>query len=171
MVAIRHMGIYVNDICKLEKFYTTVFQMIPVCCMKPEPRTIADELLGVRDVEILTTKLVTPYGKKQGQGDMLELVKVKSGGVWNVPTLPQNHPISMIGMGHVAFGVDDVYTTVGEIGKMGGIQKTNIMSASNKSLVCFCRDPEGNWIEVIQQYKKEEVETCRTKCCDIEGKY
>ncbi len=78
MTAIRHIGFYVNDIQKLEAFYTSVFQMIPVCSMEPDSSVLFDELLGIRNARILTTKLVTPYGKKNGQGDMLELVKILS---------------------------------------------------------------------------------------------
>lgn len=150
MIAIRHTGIYVNDICKLEDFYTGVFQMVPICSMEPDQGKIFDELLGACSVEILTTKLVTPYGKKNGQGDMLELVKIRSGRL-ELPVLPKDHPISMVGMGHIAFGVDDMYETVNEIRKREGTQKTEIVSMGNKNLCCFCRDPEGNWIELIQR--------------------
>ncbi len=153
MIAIRHTGIYVNDICKLENFYTEVFQMIPICSMEPDKGKIFDELLGVCDVEILTTKLVTPYGKKNGQGDMLELVKIQSGQLV-LPALPPNYPIAMVGMGHIAFGVDDMQETVNEIRKRGGTQNTKIVSMHNKNLCCFCRDSEGNWIELIQRYRE-----------------
>lgn len=154
MIAIRHTGIYVNDICKMENFYTSVFQMIPICSMEPDRGKLLNELLGIDDVEILTTKLVTPYGKKNGQGDMLELVKVQTA-MRDLPVLPAGHPISMIGMGHIAFGVDDIQETVGKIRKESGEQKTEIVSMRNRNLCCFCRDPEGNWIELIQ--RKEDT--------------
>lgn len=155
MIAIRHAGIYVNDILKLENFYRTVFQMIPICSMESAKGELFDELLGIHDVEILTTKLITPYGGKNGQGDMLELVKVRQGKD-DLPALPENYPISMTGMGHVAFGVDDIYEIIAKIKEGNGLQRTKVTAMQNKNLCCFCRDPEGNWIELIQRYEGKE---------------
>lgn len=168
MIAIRHTGIYVNDICRLEKFYSAVFEMIPICSMEPARGRLFDELLGICDVEILTTKLVTPYGKKNGQGDMLELVKIQQG-ERGEPFFPEDYPIFLTGVGHIAFGVDNIYETVRNIKKRNGRQKTEVVSMQNKNLCCFCRDPEGNWIELIQKYKEEDVDRLEGKTALITG--
>lgn len=168
MIAIRHTGIYVNDICRLEEFYSAVFEMIPICSMEPARGRLFDELLGIRDVEILTTKLVTPYGKTNGQGDMLELVKIQQGEK-DVPFLPEDYPIFLTGVGHIAFGVDNIYETVRDIKKRNGRQKTKVVSMQNKNLCCFCRDPEGNWIELIQRYEEEDVDKLEGKTALITG--
>ena len=59
MIAIRHTGIYVDDIVKLEKFYMSVFGMIPVCSGEPDQSSLFDELLCHEGVRIITTKLIT----------------------------------------------------------------------------------------------------------------
>lgn len=150
MITMRHSGLYVRDIECLEEFYTTVFNMIPICSAQPDSGELFDELLGIPKVRIVTTKLVTVYGKKNGQGDMLELIKVLTASP-ALPKLPSQHPISMIGMGHVAFGVDDIARTVECIRELQGTQETNIYKRGNGNLCCFCRDPENNWLELIQR--------------------
>ena len=154
MIAMRHTGIYVNDILQLETFYKTVFDMVTICSNAPDKNSLLDELLGVVCAEIVTTKLITPYGKQHGQGDMLELVKVTSK-LDKIPQLPLDYPIFMIGMGHLAFGIDDIYKTVEAIKGEKGVQKTKIHRMNNNNLCCFCRDPEGNWIELIQRCGEE----------------
>lgn len=150
MIAMRHTGIYVRDIQVLEEFYTFVFHMLPICSMQPDQSGIFDELLGILDVEIMTTKLITPYGKMAGQGDMLELVKVVTNAL-PLPELSDQYPIFATGMGHIAFGVDNIWDTVKQIRDMRGVQQTKIYEMKNKNLCCFCRDPEGNWLELIQR--------------------
>ncbi len=148
MIAIRHTGIYVADIVLLENFYRTVFEMIPICSMERDSGRLFDELLGMK-VELMTSKLVTPYGKKQGQGDMIELVKVLTD--TGVSDFPKDHPIYTIGNAHIAFGVDDIKAVVRAIIDNGGQQKTDIQIMKNGNSCCFCTDPEGNWIELIQR--------------------
>lgn len=150
MIMIRHSGLYVREIERLESFYKVVFNMIPICSCQPDKGELLDELLGIPNAKIVTTKLVTDYGKQNGQGDMLELVKVLNTGVV-IPELPIGHPISMIGMGHVAFGVDDMKETVARINRENGSQETQIYVMRNGNLCCFCRDPEGNWLELIKR--------------------
>ena len=152
MIAIRHTGIYVNDIITLEKFYTKVFNMTAICSMLPNKNNIFDELLGIKNVKIVTTKLITPCGKEKGQGDMLELVKVLSSS--NFQNLPKNYSIATQGIAHVAFSVEDINYTVEMIKNMGGIQITSIATMENGNNLCFCRDPEHNWIELIQKNSK-----------------
>lgn len=98
MIAMRHVGLYVEDIERLEEFYKAVFRMIPICSSQPDEDALFDELLGIRSAHILTTKLVTEYGKRNGQGDMLELVKLLDG-YQEMPKMPANHPIFIIGGG------------------------------------------------------------------------
>lgn len=150
MIAMRHTGIYVRDILRLEVFYKTVFDMITICSNALDQNSLLDELLGAHGAEIVTTKLITPYGKQNGQGDMLELVKVTSQ-LNKIPQLPLEYPVFMTGMGHLAFGIDDIYKTVEMIKREQGVQKTKIHRMDNNNLCCFCRDPEGNWIELIQR--------------------
>ena len=150
MISIRHTGIYVKDIEKIEGFYTAVFHMTAICSKQPDSGLLFDELIGEKNVVIETSKLITPYGKDQGQGDMLELVKVDT----DLLDVDKNHmgfPIYLPGTAHLAFGVEDIEETVEKIKSMNGTLSTSIRVMQNGNKCCFCRDPEGNWIELIQR--------------------
>ncbi len=151
MELIRHVGIYVNDIRGLEVFYSSVFHMKAICSMQPDSSPLFDELLDIKNAEIMTTKLITPYGNKNGRGDMLELVKVISdikGGDY----YPQLRKIYLTGMWHIAFETDDIFQTADQIRQMDGRKETDIVEMKNGNFCCFCTDPEGNWIELIQRH-------------------
>ena len=154
MIEIRHTGIYVNDIAGLEEFYKSIFDMKVICSMEPDSGRLFDELLETENAAVMTTKLITECGKIRGSGDMIELVKVTGEGV-NPLSLPDNRPIIMTGMAHVAMGVADIKSTVSKILTEGGKQKTSVITMKNGNMCCFCTDPEGNWIELIQ--RKEDV--------------
>ena len=148
MIAIRHTGIYVDDIDLMEDFYVYVFDMLPICSKEKDRGELFEELLDC-DAEIMTSKLVTPYGKKNGQGDMLELVKVIKD--INPTNYIGEHPIYLIGTAHIAFGVDDIQECLDRIICKNGIIRTKNTLMKNGNRCCFCTDPEGNWIELIQR--------------------
>ncbi len=150
---IRHTGIYVDDIETMEKFYIHVFDMHIICSQEPDEGELFDELLGTQSAKILTSKLVTPYGKKQGQGDMIELVKVVSE-MDSLPRLSKDRKISVPGMMHIALGIYDMDDTLSRIITSGGEQKTKVTIMKNGNKCCFCVDPEGNWLELIQRGNK-----------------
>lgn len=97
---------------------------------------------------IIVSKLVTDFGKKNGTGDMIELIKLLSDKDENVVL---NHPIYIIGTAHVAFGVSEIDDTVNAIISNGGSKETEIGIINKTNKLCFCRDPEGNWLELIQK--------------------
>jgi len=62
-----------------------------------------------------------------------------------------------VGFKHLAFEVDDLDRTVGEL-KADGVQPEAIMdlSAMAEGLrICFFNDPEGNRIEIMEGYQDE----------------
>jgi len=79
---------------------------------------------------------------------MLELIKVLS---FSAPQLPANRTISMAGMGHIAFGVDNIDATCKKIALYGGKIATQIHTMENGNTCAFAQDPEHNWIELIQR--------------------
>lgn len=145
---LRHTGIYVSDLGAMEAFYTEVFQMKAVCSARPEENPMLDELFGRENARIRTSKLITPYGVTQGTGDMIELVETVN---FRSGSLDGDRQISLAGMNHIAFGVDDIRQTAGEILKHGGTMETEITRMENGSCCAFARDIEGNWLELIQR--------------------
>ncbi len=150
MNAIRHIGIYVNNIELMELFYTKVFDMHVICSCEKDNSSLFDELLGEKNSTILTSKLITPYGKQAGQGDMIELVRVTNEGFYTNDNVIEKN-IYDIGNSHIAMGVSDIVMTVDRIVEFGGKKYTSIYKMKNGNDCCFCNDPEGNWIELIQR--------------------
>lgn len=149
MINIKHIGIYVNDLEKMGLFYQNVFSMHIVCEKEKDANELLDELI-MPGVQIYTTKLITDYGKVQGTGDMIELVKV----INKVPDLMVKVPkIDRVGTAHIAMGVDDIENVCNRFLNYGGNLKTSVITMKNGNKCCFGIDPEKNWVELIQRGK------------------
>lgn len=144
MIELRHVGVYVSELEKMETFYKNVFQMTVIQSKVFTENPLLDELLGNR--QAIISKLITPYGRISGTGDMVELVEVCG----EQPKKSITGEVYIPGTAHIAFGVDDIPVIVNRIMENGGCMKTSIVGlGSNKC--CFCVDPEGNWLELIQR--------------------
>lgn len=152
MIHIRHMGVYVDDIEGMERFYSSVFDMIPVCSRELDSSSLLDDLYRSKNVLIETSKLITPYGQMSHQGDMVELVHVIEPD-FMVKELEKRilNPIYRSGESHLAFGVDDMESIIERAEKVGGRKQTLIHKMKNGNLCAFITDPENNWIELIQR--------------------
>lgn len=146
MNSLRHVGIYVQDIEKLEKFYVEAFRMTVICSKAADANELLDELLERQGSKIFTTKLITEYGKRIGTGDMVELIKVQG-----CTQEAFQHSVYQIGTAHLAFGVTNMEETLRRIQNLNGVQKTRVRQMENGNKLCFCTDPEGNWIELIER--------------------
>lgn len=146
MIYTKHIGIYVNDIEKEKDFYKNVFQMEVLCDAICDQNEMLGELFHNNNGKALITKLITPFGKKTGIGEMVELVKF----VDSENTKGHLHEIYELGVSHICFGVDDINKIIENIKENGGIQKTKIYKLGEKCC-SFCTDPEGNWLELISQ--------------------
>lgn len=144
MIHIRHIGVYVKDIEAEARFYKKCFSMIPICENYHDEGILFDQLLTYRGGKVIITKLVTTYGKEKGQGDMIELISVLG-----KETKEHERDICDIGMSHVAFGVEDIIKTRQMILELGGTSVTEIIQIGERKC-SFCKDPEGNGIELIQ---------------------
>lgn len=146
MTNIKHTGIYVRDIEKESEFYKNCFSMNVICEKYRDEGPLFDDLLGYSGAKVMITKLITEMGKKTGMGDMIELIQVLT----DDGALEQfDRGICDIGMSHVAIGVSDIEQTIYKILNNGGNMITKIHNIGNKKC-CFCKDPEGNGIELIQ---------------------
>lgn len=146
MIQLRHTGIYVRDIKKEKDFYKQVFDMCEICDEVEQLDTLIEELLSVRE-PVKITKLITEQGKVNGAGDMVELVQYI-----NSPERDTlNCPIYKPGVMHLGFGIDDMDKVLSRVKALGGEQKTSVHVMGNGNKCCFCRDPEGVWIELIER--------------------
>jgi len=149
MIELRHAGIYVKDLERMEAFYADVLKMKPIFQGTVQADELIDDLLGVKDAGVKITKLITEFGQAKKTGDMLELVQV-SDPAETEGALPKDRPVYGIGMNHIAFGVNDLEETVRLAEERGGKLRTAIHLMDNGRKCAFLTDPEGNWIELIQ---------------------
>ena len=148
MINIRHTGIYVDNITETAAFYKNVFVMIAVCENQEDSNTLLDKLFGVVGAKILTTKLITEYGRNNGTGDMIELVKIVNG-----PEIKNAHfRLFDYGASHIAIGVNNLDSVAKKIITNGGSMQTKIVTHSNGNKFAFAKDNEGNWIELIETH-------------------
>lgn len=141
MRQIRHTGIYVNDIELMKDFYCSVFNM-HVETHDVEQGPYIETVLGIDGVKVEIYKLSTT------DGGMIELLK----------------PIDMCydcipGKKLVDKGVMHIAFTVNELESLFGLlTEKNIffispphLSKNGNVKVCFCQDPEGNYLELVEE--------------------
>lgn len=145
MIQLRHAGIYVNNLYRETEFYKKVFHMIPIVEYQEQKDELISDLLDEQDGSVKFSKLVTEQGKANGYGDMIELLQSMKN------TNKVNYLSSIFDNVHLAFGITDTEKTVNDIINMDGEQKTSIHEMSNGNKCCFCTDPEGNWLELIER--------------------
>lgn len=144
MIDLRHVGIYVTDLTRMETFYQNVFSMKYIIRQADCSDVVVDSAIGEGE-HIYVTKLISPYGQASGHGDMIELLYHEKNS-----TAPQESRLNATGVMHISFGVDDIHETVEKIIQYGGKQQTQIVQM-NQNKCCFCTDPENNWLELIQR--------------------
>lgn len=147
MINIRHCGIYVKDIAKMELFYENVFHMLYICKQEVCCGKEFDILVGAKDAKMLISKLITEEGKVMGRGNMIELLQVI------VPKQKNESVIKKLtnqGTMHIAIEClfkDTISLVETYEGKV--IINPVVMESGNK--MCFITDPEGNYIELIER--------------------
>jgi len=147
MVGIRHCGIYVHNIDELTKFYKNVFNMSPIVEKLCDSGKCIDALIGVPGARIWITKLITEKGKMIGDGDMIELVQI------DYPRERVSDSIRRIsdtGSVHIAFECN-IQETIRRIEENSGRVIVSPMIRDNGNILCFCEDPEGNFLELIER--------------------
>jgi len=154
MIQMRHAGVYVRDLLRMQTFYREVFHMHVICDREELKNELRGALTGTPDARILMTKLITPQGKVSGYGDMVELLEVCS------PVERQSSddagrrmpPVASItapGTMHLCFSVDDLPETMSALETCGGRILIPATALDNGRTCAFAADPEGNILEVI----------------------
>lgn len=144
MSQIRHAGIYVHDLEKMKSFYCHNFDM---------QVQIHDFETGNYINTILNTShlVIELYKLKSSAGMILELLHIENA---EKPDIDYN--IYNTGCMHLAFTVPDVEQFY-ECFKKQGVNFLSVPCISNnkKAKVCFCQDPEGNFLELVEELQEE----------------
>ena len=102
-----------------------------------------DKILGLKNVKVETIKLAAD------DGGLIELLFFESH-----LCKPKDKSICDSGFTHVSFTVEDVYYKYERLTKKGVVFKCEpLISPDKKAIVAFCHDPEGNFIELVQEIK------------------
>lgn len=144
MLRIRHTGIYVNNMDLMKRFYCNVLGM-NVVSEGDEGGFYIETLLGIPGLTVNVCKLSFP------DGTMIELVKADRG---SEPYMYADNVVQS-GCIHIALTVEDVWSLYSKLIKKGiRFISDPLLSPDGKVNVCFCRDPEGNYLELVQELKK-----------------
>lgn len=144
MQGIRHTGIYVKNLEGMISFYREVFDLNIVVRQK-ECGAFTDMIFDEKDVEIEVCKL--EFLNKT----MIELIQYPRQN--DVPDW--NEKIYQCGKMHIAITVDSadgMYDILMEKGCRLLSKPCN--SPDGKAKVFFARDPEGNYLELVEKLKE-----------------
>lgn len=150
MLSIGHYGIYVEDIDRMTDFYVDVFGMSIICRKQIDSGSWIEDLCGKEGSNIVVTKLITDKGKREGSGDMIELIKV-------IPSIPPTFSnidirrIADIGVSHFGIVCDNIVDISNKIIQNGGEVIISPFKRENGNWLSFGKDLEGNFLELIER--------------------
>lgn len=140
MIEFRHTGIYVRDLPKLKTFYKKIFGLEDVV-HQIEKGSFTDNLLAGKNLIIEVCKM------KFDSGVILELIELHG-----EKDRFEDSPVYRTGKVHIAVTVSSVDDMTKKVKINGGsIVNTPEVSPDGKAKVCFVRDPEGNYIELVEE--------------------
>lgn len=140
MKCIRHLGIVVSNMKEALFFY---HNLLGLRVQKNEwvKGPYIDKLLGIRDVEVRTIKL------SAGTGSVIELL------YYRFPSSrgKKVKRLNEIGLSHFAILVKDIDKEYIYLKNKGVIFNSQpLISPHGYAKVAFCRDPDGNFIELVE---------------------
>jgi len=137
----RHIGIVVNDLDVSLHFYRDLLGL-KVLKQMEEGGKFIDKVLGLQDIRVTTVKMGF------GQSTLIELLYYH-----RLPRKDENSikGICVNGLTHIAFTVKNLEETYGRLKKHGvGFVSDPEISPDRYAKVTFCKDPEGNFIELVE---------------------
>lgn len=144
MKVIRHTGIVVKDLKKMMHFYRDLLGF-KVIKKKNESSRYVDTILMLKKVKVTTVKIAAD------DGSFIELLYFHS----HPRAISFDRKLCDTGISHIAFTAADVEKEYRKLRK-NGIQFNSVpqISPDRYAKVVFFRDPEGNFIELVEVLKK-----------------
>ena len=141
MKAIRHFGIVVSDIEKSLHFYRDLLGLKIKIDMLEEGKFI-DSISGLTNVKVRTVKM------SADDGNLIELLRYES----HKRKPRKNNELPNIGASHPAFTVENLDYEYERL-KENGVEFNcpPQISRDGKAKVAFCKDPEGNFVELVEE--------------------
>ena len=143
MRLLRHTGIFVENLEKMKDFYSAAFNMTEAVHDIETGDYIANLYgMGGSRIQAELYKLVT------NDGCMIELLKMNP----EVDEDVHSDQVFYRGCAHIAFTVNDVDGLYDRLSKEGlEFNSSPLLSRDGKHKVCFCKDPEGNFLELVEE--------------------
>lgn len=141
-VTLRHFGIVVADLDRALDFYGGLLELKVIRRMD-EHGPFVDGILGHQAVRVTTVKM----GGNSGE-TLLELLKFHTP---EVAGQSNGRGLFSIGPTHLALTVGDIETLCERL-RAAGVRFISVprLSADGLAKVCFCFDPEGTPLELVQ---------------------
>ncbi len=135
----RHVGIYVNDLEQMSRFYKACFRFEELS-KATEGGDYLETLLGEQGIEIDNVKMTDKRGM------ILELIKTRQ----KYDDI-HSERVSNIGCMHIAFTVTNLEQIRDDLLHNGGKPISEcLVSPDGYAKVFFCKDPEGNYLELVE---------------------
>jgi len=142
---IRHVGLVVRDIARCLKFYRDALGL-QIRSMQEESGSFLDTVLEGQGIMVKTVKMAAASGET-----FLELLHFKSP-LGTEADIDLSKPYNCFGFTHLAFTVDEVSLVCSAVAGAGGqCLSSPQLSADGTVCVAFCRDLEGNLLELVQK--------------------
>tara|TARA_R110002167_G_scaffold66194_1_gene187501 strand:- start:203 stop:637 length:435 start_codon:yes stop_codon:yes gene_type:complete len=140
---IRHIGVVITDIEQSLQFYKDVLGF-KILKKADESGTCIDNFLNIQNTNVTTVKMIDP------NNNILELLYFNSH-----PELSDTNKLrrlTEIGCSHFALTVNDLDTLYSTL-KEQGIEFNHPPQVSDDGnvKVAFCRDPDGTFIEMVEE--------------------
>ncbi len=140
MKAIRHTGIVVSDLESALHFYVKLLGL-KVTARKDESGDYIDKILGLKNATVTTVKMTAE------DGNLIELLYYQS----HPRKLAKAKEIYATGISHLAFTVANVDAEYERLSKADvSFNSPPQKSPDGYAKVTFCRDPDGNFIELVE---------------------
>lgn len=146
MKAIRHTGIVVSNLANAIKFYQDLLGFKTVKKMD-ESGSYIDNISNLKDVKVTTIKM------SMDDGNLIELLYYYSHKRYAL----NQREMCDIGISHLAFTVENLEAEYNRL-KEEGVKfiAPPQISSDGYAKVTFCRDPDGNLIELVEVLHKNE---------------
>jgi catechol 2,3-dioxygenase-like lactoylglutathione lyase family enzyme len=147
MISLRHIGITVVDMEKMQNFYCDLLGCKLLKTME-ESGEVIDNFSGLKGIEVTTTKMELP------KGGVIELLKYHSPKGNDVVLQNIYKKIIQVGISHYALSVNDLDSLYENLMKeeISFFYKVQTSPDGNVK-IAFCRDPEGNILELVEELK------------------
>ncbi len=146
MIYFRHAGIVITNRKRSLRFYCDLLGL-KIYREMHEAGDFVDSILGLKKVKVNTIKL-----SADGNGGLVELLSFSS----HPKKMDTKRKIFSVGPSHIALTVDNLDTIYKKLLKAKvPFTSAPLISDDGSAKVTFCKDPDGNFVELVQILKKK----------------